>query len=295
MGATLLGITFECSSTETYDKDKFRIDGEHRAVYKIQCDDITDREDTVITATGCPYIGMDSTIMPGAKCIERSINEVGAGVWDVEAVFSQNYIAEPDGQDPWDASPVWSWGFETMDEPLLFDAQSPKTAILNSARQAFSPPIARPIAVPVLTIERYELTFSGQTILTYVNQVNSEAFWGAPANCVLCAGISAQQETIGEFKCWKVTYTFKFNMTTTDDQTPEVVGWKARILDYGSFYWSGAVGSSKKMPFGEDALNPQDGMLDGHGHKNVTETPEFVTYNRYKRVDFNTLKLGPWS
>lgn len=290
MSATLLGITFQCSTTETYNQDKLRIDGEHTAIYKIQCSDIEDREDVVITATGCPYIGMDSTIMPGAKCISRNINEVGAGVWDVEATFSQNYIKEPDEEDPWDASPIWSWSFETVEEPLLEDAQNGK-AIKNSANEAF-PPIGRPIAIPVLTIDRYELTFYGQTILDYVNYVNSAEFWGADPGQVLCAGISAQQETIGDSKCWKVQYVFKFKCDN--------YGWKARILDQGSFYWEGTVGASEKKPFSDDALNPIIGNLDGHGHElvNVTNEEEeavFMDYNRYDETNFNTLQLGPWS
>lgn len=289
MGATLLGITFQCSATETYNQDKYRIDAEHTAIYKIQCDDITDREDVVITADGCPYVGMDSAIIPGAKCTERNITEVGAGVWDVEARFSYNYIKEPEEGDPWDATPTWNWSTETSEEPLLEDAQT-GNAIVNSAKQSFRSPPAHPIAIPVLTIERYELTFNGQTILDYTNHVNSATFWGATAGKVLCAGISAQQETLGDNKVWKVTYVFKFKCDT--------YGWKLRLMDEGSYYWEGDVGDSEKKPIKDDNMNNLVGLLDGHGHKldMTTEyTPVFLTYNRYDNVNFNLLNLGPWS
>lgn len=286
MGATLIGITFDCSASETYNQEKFRIDGEHTATYKIRTDDEDDREDVVITAPGCPYIGMPSTILPGARCIERQINEVAPRIWDVEATFSQNFISDPDEEDPWDRTPEWSWSFETVDEPLLYDAQDASKAIQNSAGEGL-PPLTRPIAVPVLTISRYELNFNPEDILNYVNFVNSSVFWGAAAGKVLCAGINASQETYKEYDMWKVTYTFKFKMDTH--------GWTARILDQGSYYWTGTVGSSEKKPFSDDSLNPIVGNLNGSGGKNTTTTPSFVSYNRYDEVDFNDQNLGPWS
>lgn len=282
MTVTLAGITFGCSSDEQYNQEKYRIDGSHVAVYKFVSDSEADREDDVASATGCPAIGDASTIMSGARCISRRITEVDRLVWEVEAEFSQNYKTTPSDTAPWSRDPEVSWSFETVEEPLLFDAQTTTKAIQNSAGEGL-PPISRPIAVPVLTISRYETSFSASTILSYVNFVNDATFFGASAGQALCSGISATKETQQGTDCWKVTYTFKFKMDS--------YGWTARILDQGSYYWTGTVGSSEKKPFSDDALNPIIGNLDGSGGKNATTTPVFVTFERYDEADFSTLSL----
>ena len=211
MTDTLLGITFDCTMDETYNEDKFRIDREHTATYLFQMDSDSDREDDVDGVTGCPQIGDSSPIVTGAKCIKRSFRERSPRIWEVEATFSSNYASEPSDTNPWSRDIEWSWSFETIEEPLLFDAQTTTKAIQNSALDPL-PPITRPIAVPVLTISRYESSFSGSTILDYVNYVNDATFWGAGAGKVLCAGITATQETQSGTTVWKVVYVFKFKM-----------------------------------------------------------------------------------
>lgn len=284
--SSVLGIRFGVSSSETYNQTERKVDTTHSATYLVQMDSETSRENSVALVPGVPFIGMPSPIMPGAYCISRGISEIGPRVWEVEAEFSTSIDGgEPDDVPSWDRQPEWSWSFETVEEPLLFDAQDDTVAITNSALEPL-PPVGVPVAIPVLSIKRSELSFSPDTILDYVNKVNSSSFWGAAAGKALMAGISANQKKEQGFTVWDVSYTIKFKMDTH--------GWKLRLLDQGTYYWSGAVGSSQKIPFGDDAFQQVVGNLDGSGGKNSTTTPEFVTYERYDSSDFNTLDLGPW-
>lgn len=278
MAGTVYGPKHGLSLSESWDAAKVRTNREHEITYVVVMDSETDDEADVDLVSGVPQIGDLSGVVAGALCIAREFNEVGPKVWEVTATYSTSYSGDPTDIDPL----KWAWSFETIDEPLLWDAVN-GGAIKNSAWEPL-PPINTPIAVPVLTIKRYETFFSGSTLLAYVNKVNSDAFWGAAAGQCLCAGITADQISVDGEDLWEVTYTFKFKMDS--------YGWKARILDQGSYFWSGTVGSSTKTAFETDDGKPTIGNLDGSGGENTTSTPYFVTYNRYAATAFGPLALS---
>lgn len=285
--AAVLGIRFGVSSTDTYNSEKQRVDTTHRATYVVEMDNESARENSVANVAGVPRIGTPSPILPGAFCLSRDITEIGPKTFEVEAEFSTNIEggSEPDDRKPWDRTPEWAWSFETTEEPMLTDAQDTTKSIANSALEPL-PPVTQLVAVPVLQIKRTELRFNGQTILDYVNHVNSASFWGASANKALMAGITANQKQFDSIKVWEVTYTIKFKMDT--------YGWKLRLLDQGTYYWSGAVGTSQKIPFGDSAFQQLVGNLNGSGGEATGTTPSFVEFNRYDSIDFNNLNLGPF-
>jgi hypothetical protein len=89
-----------------------------------------------------------------------------------------------------------------------------------------------------------------------------------------------------------VEYQFKFWSNNGE-------GWKIKLLDEGTYYWSGgSKGTGAKVPFGDDAFQQTTGNLNGSGGKNTSlTTPVFISpsFNRYKSANFNDLQLGPWS
>lgn len=287
---SVYGVRIGKSTTDDWNDSKHRIDSEHTATYVVRADTDDADETEVERIPGVPYIGMSSPINLAARCTSRRFNEIAPYVWEVEATFSSNFSGEPEKEEPWDSRPVWSWSTEQVEEPLEFDAEGDDEdgfiAITNSALEPFQPPATVDVAMPVLTISRYELGFTPLVILGYVNKVNSASFWGAAAGHVLLSSITANLETVKEWRVWKVQYTFKFKM--------DYHGWKLRLLDQGSYYWDGTVGAGKKVSFGDSAMQQVIGNLDGEGGKNATAIPEFVEFNRYGSVDFNTLQLGPW-
>lgn len=284
--ASIQGIKFGCNSSESYDTENFRVNTEHTATYIILMDTESQRENSVALVPGVPYIGMPSPILPGALCASRSMTEIGPKTWEVEASFNNTFNGrqqKPDEQKPQDKSPEWSWSFETVEEALLWDAQDDSQPITSSAGEPLVPPPTTPIVIPILNLTRFETTFTPDTILTYTNQLNTTTFWGAAAGKVLCAGITAQPHIFEDEELWKVTYVFKFKL---DDH-----GWKLRLLDQGTYYWTGTVGSSTQKNFGDNALEPVLGNLDGSGGKGTASTPSFVTYNRYDKQNFTSLQL----
>lgn len=295
----VVGINLGRNGRDSWNNEQLRIDTEHTVTYKVVMttgSGLTGSlwegatEYDVAQVSGVPVIGSLSAIVAGAYCIDRQFNEVGPAVWEVECQFSnvsQKASEAQTSNEPWDLEPTWRWSFENMEVPMNYDVQDPTIPVTNSAGERIVG--ATTVAtIPVLTIRRFELAFSGDTILDYTNHVNSTTFWGAGADKVLCAGIAAEQEKRDNVKYWSVEYVFKFFMFED--------GWTLKLLDEGTYYWVGGVGTGKRVPFGDDAFNQIVGNLDGAGGKNLTSTPAFVgPYNRYKSKDFNTLTLGPWT
>jgi len=299
--SAILGIKLGKNAVDTWNQKDFRIDTQHTEIYKVLMTTGTGltgqlweaaQENLVANVVGLPRIGTDSVILPGAFCIQRSFQEVGPATWEVECTFDNTQKRGDDStpaNEPWDIDPEWSWGSENMEVPLTYDAQDPTRGITNSAGEPL-PPTTTQIAIPVLTIRRAELAFNDSIIDTYVNKVNSTAYWGRAAGKALMAGITAQTAKKDYTKYFNVEYTIKFS--------PLPEGWAFKPLDEGSYYWNGGVGTGTKVPFGDDAFQQVIGNLNGSGGKNASPlTPSFVTpaYNRYNKVNFNTLNLGPFT
>jgi hypothetical protein len=299
--SAVIGKRVGINSQETFDLDKLRVNLQHSVVFVVQMTDGVGlagspdedaRENEVVLVPGIPAIGAASDIAAGAYCISRTCTEIGPATWEVECVFDNQTIkANESNQEPWDITPRWSWSAETIEVPLLFDAQDPTRPFYNSAGESL-PPLTTPETIQVLTITRAELYFDYTQIPNYMNRVNSQGFWGAAANTVLCASISATQERKEQVAYWNVEYQFKFWSNNGE-------GWKIKLLDEGTYYWSGgSKGTGAKVPFGDDAFQQTTGNLNGSGGKNTSlTTPVFISpsFNRYKSANFNDLQLGPWS
>lgn len=296
----VVGINFGRNGRDSWNDDQLRIDTEHTIVYKVVMTTGAGlsgslwegaTEYNVAQVSGVPSIGSLSALVAGAYCIDRQFNEVGPSVWEVECQFSNVAKKASEAQasnQPWDLEPTWKWTSENIEVPLTFDADDPTKAIANSAGESIAGSTTV-IALPVLTIRRFELGFSDSTIRNYTNRRNESTFWGYAAGKALCSSITADQEKRDNTKYWSVEYVFKFNVTD--------YGWDLLLLDEGTYYWSGgSPGSGVKVPFGDSAFQQVIGNLDGSGGKNNTTTPAFVgPYRRYKKAEFNSLNLGPWT
>ena len=283
----VLGIRFGCNSSETFDEESKQTSQEHEATYVVEMDTETQRENDVAGVSGVPWVGMPSPILSGGFCAGRTMTEVGPKIWEVTASFKTSSKSKPSDEPPWQTQPSWSWGFEVVELPIHEDAMEFDKPIHNSAGERF-PTVTSPVALPVLTITRVEVSFSPDIIMDYVNYVNSAPFWGADTIQALMTGISASPQVIKDLDVWNVTYVIKFNLHPN---------WLLRLLDFGH-YSLGAPdddGVYQKVPFGDAANQQILGNLDGHGNKlGQDDSPVFMEFNRYPFTDFNDLNLGPW-
>jgi len=254
--------------------------------YLVRANSINENEDDALNAIGIPAL---RSLTNGAflkKKIAREIDSA-ALLWEVECQYDSNISSV-------DETVIWSWSSETAEEVLERDIIE-GTSVTNSVGEPII--ITAPVTIPVLTVERIQPTFDPDTILNFVNRVNSVPFYGAPAKTALMASITDRPENQDGVTARRVTYVVKFNLVF-DQDLGEFRGWRARPLNEGTRYSETAINPTTfdpedLMPFLIDDI-PTTGNLNLDGTKNTGTTYVHLTFNRHLQANFNVLNLGPF-
>lgn len=245
-----------------------------------------DTEEQVLTATGLPTIGQ---LKRKAFCIDKRAREISASalLWEVDAIFDSHI-------DPTRPKSVQhSWSAETIEQVLERDPQNGKP-IVNGVQEPLL--VTSVFPLPVLTITRIEDEFRPDTMLQYMNKVNSHNFWGAPPQTALMASITDEPIDLDGLQKRRVTYVIKFN-PKRDGNTGQILGWRLELLNHGTKYLQNAGDdpNTAALPFLADDV-PVTGNLNEDGTKRSADiAPHYLTFNRFPRINFNTLRLGPFT
>ncbi len=261
-------------------------------VYTILGDSVNDTADDILNTAGLPPLGgtLNGTYVVGYKAKEKDTHAL---LWEVEAELSSEAFPDISSgtfeEDPTDLTPTWEWDFELLDQVIEVEKKT-GDPIENSAGERIIEKTE--IALPVLTITRIQESFDPDVILDYVNYTNETAFWGAPPTACLMTGIRDRRANIDQTELRSVTYQIKFNLALKKSPggVLEVIGWRSRPLDQGSYYLDG----TDKISFLDENGNAIIGNLDGSGGDNGVATPEYLNFAKYPETDFNTLALGPY-
>lgn len=259
---------------------------------------VNDNESIIMLAAGVPAVG---SRLRGMVCRTRSAQQQDSGslLWHIAVKFD-NKISEDDEEDEQDKDPTarkakWKWGAEIIEERLQYDAINGDD-ITNSAFQPIL--VSHPVAIPVLTIQRYErFPFDPRTIINYVNYVSDGEFWGAKKGNALMASIETGfDEVINEIRVVPVTYKIKFKIEFGKEGGGEVEvldnSWQFRPIDEGTKYFENGAWKAAADKLG----NPIKVNLDGEGGKLADgEELEHRNYNRYPQTNFDALTLGPFA
>jgi len=295
-----MGI-LSCSRSKGYPKTKRSLEGRgtlaqiktsHRDRYEIEVDSDNDIADIILD--DLPF-AVGESFDTGNTDIPTILTEISLDRdvqvrrrWIADLSFEELAISEtPESGSPPDSLiPEWSWSAETIDKDWFIDADG--NQIATSAGEQIA--LAMPLAIPVLTIERYEASFDPSVIIDYMNHRNSSPFWGADEDQVICAAIEDRKDTHvvfgGQFYR-KVRYVFKFAVPFIEEV---LEGWTDVLIDRGTFYKDS---NGNKLHFKVGA-GETTGNLDGHGGK-ATDGQYFVQrVNRFPPADFNDLYLGPF-
>lgn len=207
-----------------------------------------------------------------------------------DSVEDQNQEDTEQNKPPDQRRPEWAWDFETVGFVPQKDVDDNTISISNSAGEPYE--LEREIAIPILTIERWEAAFDPSNIINYVNHRNENTFWTAPANAVVCTGIRDRKDTAeiaNGFAYRKVTYNFKFMVPFIADV---MEGAKAIVADIGTRYKLTANAttfteyrSTGGMPT-KCSLNT-DGTL-----RTAAQTLLFKKFNLFPKADFNELNIN---
>jgi hypothetical protein len=196
-------------------------------------------ETTVTYSTITPQDGLDENGLTGTPATGLSI-----------PTTAQRQAA---ASNPTLRGPQVRWDFE----PKVRAAHEDLTgaAYQNSARDAFDPAWEEEIYLAVLTVQRFESTFSPALSLEFGNTLNDDTFLGADRGHVLCKPFTASRHTENGVYCWDVGYKLIFNM--------ELNGWRTRILDQGFRSLVAGVPQQNRDDKGQVESAPQ--LLNGRG------------------------------
>ena len=265
-------------------------------------DTLSDTEEDILATSGIPALWSP---LRGALCksrtpkeVDRVINPntgVACGLWEVTAEFDSDVDPDECTDDPSCKTPIVRWHGETEEEVLEKDAITGEPVQTAAGEPIL---ITSPYVLPVLEIKRYETyPFDPNVMLDYSHRTNAEVFWGAPIGSALMLPMEVDEETINQVKYAVPTYRIKFKIKPDLDEP-----WKARVLHHGFQYLDeneGGSGSGSacgegivyRDKFGNSAtINlAEDGTL-----LPLCDPPNFLEFNRFTKIDFNNLSLGPF-
>jgi hypothetical protein len=188
--------------------------------------------------------------------------------------------------------PVWRWYGEELEEVLEVDAVTGDPVQTDAEEPIIT---TAEYAIAILEIKRYEFfPFDPNVILDYSCHVNSNTFWGAPEGTarMLCPEAS-EKEVINGVDYVHVTYKIKFKIKKIAGVMQED-SWKARLLHHG-FKFREAVGSAPEIYTDKHGNPATVNLTNGTGTKKADGAdPDYKEFNRYPKVDFDTLSLGPF-
>jgi len=155
--------------------------------------------------------------------------------------------------------------------------------ILNTAGDAFDPPLEVTRTHPVIVFTRNEPSFTFDYALSYMDHVNSGSYLGAGAGTVKCNDIAAQKMFAQAQEYWQVRYEFEYN--------PD--GWQPQVLNAG--YMQLFSGGKYKIldSDGRDVSEPWP--LDASGERIAAnflpDSAIYLTFTVFPSANFNLLGL----
>lgn len=198
------------------------------------------------------------------------------------------------------------WSSDTEEDVLERDAIT-GMPIVTSAGEPIN--VTHPVTNPVLEIKGYfNAPFDPDVILLYNNKVNSDDFYGAPEGTAFMSSITADdEEVINERRVVPATFTIKFKLREDPDNPGSLMRdtWHLKLLNQGQFYLDYVQEEQTVTRRRLRALDENghpimvnlrlDGSalpLTNEGHPVADAT--YLDFNRFTKIDFNNLNLGPY-
>lgn len=155
-------------------------------------------------------------------------------LWDLILEYRSDVMPglSPDQSQipPLERPPEFDWSFENRAECIDRDAHG--EFIGSVVGELFDPPIQREYADLVATVSFYSATWNAAAMLALVNCVNSDVWYGWPAETVLFRAPRARLVVEPPWPpCYHVTYIFACRPDT----------WRVRVLHAGYKCWSGEL------------------------------------------------------
>jgi hypothetical protein len=235
-------------------------------------------------------------------CTDLETSQVERLVWEARVTFAPYNLATkpPQPKDPIRWPVEIEWDDRVIETYPLVDLDN--QPYINSAGDPLKDRPAEEISHPILTITRWQSTYSALQMANFANRMNSSAWYACPPKTAKCffprAALTWVEDAKGYF--WKVTYKFEIAPETW---VPKIADMGKRCLVDETFtsMSGGEHKTGKKVKAScRDAMGEpsQDGeFLDGKGgqldfEKVKKGAVEWIPPHRnLKMADFNQLRL----
>jgi hypothetical protein len=200
---------------------------------------------------------------------------------------------------PFDMPPQIRWGSRDVERtwPEDFTDPTPQPYV-NAAGDPLTDPPKTEDSNPVVTIVRNERAYDPAIVSTYKNRTNDGVWLAAPSlpgvtggfagyddNTMKCCDISAVRQYDADWGVyWEVSYEFELRPDT----------WEVQILNAGLRSLDGS-GHLKQIVAADGAAVSSPVCLEADGTYDPTSppTPNYLTFQPYRKVDFSGLNI-PW-
>lgn len=273
--------------------------------YYVLSDNVSQTEATIMATSGVPQ---HLSILSGAWCIRQEAKEVATvgkhptlGVpcilWEVTCHFDSDVDVDEASQTPTARTPKVRWYGENEEELLDADAITGDPIVTPAGERLL---VTGPACISILEVRRFESPpFSPTIQLDYANHANSTTFYGAPEGTALMLPIEASEpQVIDSTSVVEVIYRIKFKIKKAPGGGLQSNTWMAKPLAQGTKYLkegSGGSGGMVATVYTDANGNRTTVNLAADGTKLPPDAPPvFLAFNRFPKVNFNTLALGPF-
>lgn len=225
-------------------------------------------------------LGADSRLRVARKTAKQRSGT--RTVWEVTVVYDTNTPQLEDEGSVFDLRPPPS--FSTVIVNVIADKDKDGDAIVNSAGDAFDPPVEDEDAHMVVRFRRYYPLSAENDIrdkcAEFTTAVNSSPWYGAGSREWKCNSITANPEAVGDEQFYAVDFEFEHNPDS----------WDLSILDQGYRRLETGV----RLQIVDDNGSPpaQPVLLDGSGEVlDPADDPVFLTFRRRREKDFDLLGI----
>lgn len=224
------------------------------------------------------------------RVVKRTVKTYqGPLVYEVTCSYLHRWgERDESAEDPLIKKPEISWLSAVTNEPIDRDIEG--YAIMNSAGEAFDPPITREVYDLVLRYVRNERNFNPRNASEYEGAINSDSFLGLAEGMVMCTVFDGQKiydETRGDY--YQVTYEFQIRYD----------GWKRKIFDkgFGEYLGKNEDGSPDWKEFLDENGHKlsEPAYLDGNGRRLPGETNLVHYLENAVKLEFDLYRKKPFS
>lgn len=203
--------------------------------------------------------------------------------WVITCEYSSDFTPYTSPLYP-DTPAVIGYSFDRKEVPVYKDRDG--AAIVNTAKDPYSPPVVVEFPIPVKTIQvnLAEGDFSASTLLMYFMAINSGAYDGFGAKQAMIQDIQAQQTSYTDdddevITYWAVTIKIAFN----------AFGWQPEIMSQG--YRQIVSGTKKEILIeGKPVTTPLPLNNAGAAVTGTdVSTAAFKTYKIFNEISFGSL------